>query len=130
MLNNSRLLGLFLGLLLIPLSAKPLYVSAGAAAGGNGSLNNPYSTLQKAADVAQPGDSVFVMNGTYSNSGNNNVVVLTNSGTAAQWIVFIAYLNHKPRLSFTGWGGFSKITRTISASSIIPFSNVRGQALA
>ncbi len=106
MLKYACALSLFILFSFYALSAKPLYVSAAAAAGGDGSLNRPYATLQKAADVTQPGDTVYVMNGTYSNGGTDNVVLLSHSGTASQWIVFIAYLNHKPRLSFTGWGGF------------------------
>jgi parallel beta-helix repeat protein len=65
-----------------------------------------YKTLQKAADVSQAGDTIFVMNGTYINtSPNTSVLQHKRSGTAAKPIVYKNYQNHKPLISFTGWHG-------------------------
>lgn len=42
-----------------------IYVDASATKPGNGSHEQPYTTIQQAADVAQPGDTVLVMPGLY-----------------------------------------------------------------
>lgn len=82
------------------------YVSASAGGTGDGTLARPLSTIQAACDVTNPGDTVFVMNGTYTNSWwNGTVVNITRSGSASAWIVYIAYPAHHPKLQFNGWGG-------------------------
>ncbi len=82
------------------------YVSASASGAGDGTLANPYSTIQAASDSTNPGDTVFIMNGTYTNSWwNGTVVTITRSGSASAWIVYIAYPTHHPKLQFNGWGG-------------------------
>ncbi len=43
--------------------AKEIWVSVGS--NGDGSAQNPYGTIQKAADVAQPGDIVMIKPGVY-----------------------------------------------------------------
>ncbi len=68
---------------------------------------NPFYSIQKAADLTNPGDTVFVMNGTYVNSCDGcDVVVINRSGNAANWIVYINYPGHLPLLHFNSWGGF------------------------
>jgi len=90
------------------LSAKSYFVSGS----GNDLLNNgrdtahAFRTIGKAADLTNPGDTVFVMNGTYANTGEGAVVTITRSGTADAWIVYMAYPGHKPKISFNGWGAF------------------------
>jgi parallel beta-helix repeat protein len=88
-------------------NAKKYYVQAGANAANNGlSVGAPFNTIQKAADVVAPGDSVFVMAGTYSN-GANDVVNIIRTGTAAKWIVFTNYQNDRPKLTFSSYQGFN-----------------------
>ena len=41
------------------------YVDAGSAAGGIGTADSPFSTIQQAADIARPGDEVIVLPGIY-----------------------------------------------------------------
>ncbi len=41
------------------------YVNASAGTPGDGTKENPFSTIQKAADLAQPGDEVIVLPGIY-----------------------------------------------------------------
>ena len=41
-----------------------IYVKAGSV-NGNGTKENPYATINKAASVAQPGDEVIVAPGIY-----------------------------------------------------------------
>lgn len=50
-----------------------LFVSAGAAAGGNGSSQKPFSTLQQALDMAQAFDIIQIAAGTYSGPGNREL---------------------------------------------------------
>jgi hypothetical protein len=71
------------------------------------SISTPFATIQKAADNTNPGDTVFVMNGTYTNVCDQCLVAtITRPGTASNWIVYINYPTHAPLLQFNAWGGF------------------------
>jgi len=52
-----------------------------------GSRIAPFGTIQRAADVVRPGDTVVVRDGVYTGTGTN-VVTLTRSGTARAPITF------------------------------------------
>ena len=66
----------------------------------------PFRTIQKAANLAGPGDAINVMNGEYTNAcAACSVVDMTRSGTAGAWIVLRAHADHKPVLKFNGWNG-------------------------
>lgn len=60
-----------------------IYVDASAAAGGNGTEERPYQTIQKAADTALPGDEVLVLPGIYREAVNPK-----HAGTPAQRITY------------------------------------------
>ena len=47
-----------------------IYVDANAKKEGNGSGNNPFQRIQQAADIAQAGDTVYVMPGIYRENVN------------------------------------------------------------
>jgi uncharacterized protein YjdB len=64
------------------------YVDPAGNDGNAGTRTAPWRTIQHAADVASPGDTVIVNNGVYT--GGTNVVTITRSGTAAAWLVFRA----------------------------------------
>jgi hypothetical protein len=71
------------------------------------SIGTAFKTIQRAADLTLPGDSVFVLNGTYSNPCPEcNVVTISRSGTQSAWIVYINYPGDTPLLEFNGWQGF------------------------
>lgn len=78
------------------------------------SPENPLKTISFAFNqAAEPGDTVFVMNGTYRNAGygsgnhqNNPVVYLNNSGTEGFPIVLTNMPGHEPLVEFDGAGGF------------------------
>ena len=110
MRNNYVLLISLLLLTSHSLYATDYYISSliGSDNANNGlSAVTPYATIQKAADLTNAGDTVFVMNGTYTNPCNQcHVVTVTRPGNAANWIVYKNYLNHKPLLQFNAWGGF------------------------
>ena len=64
------------------------YVDPAGNDANAGTRTAPWRTIQHAADVANPGDTVIVNNGVYT--GGAQIVTITRSGTAAAWIVFRA----------------------------------------
>ncbi|NEA38724.1 DUF1565 domain-containing protein [Streptomyces sp. SID11385] len=73
------------------------------------SAGAPFRTLQKAADLAGPGDVVAVMNGTYTEPRKgSNVLTVTRSGRPGAPITFMAYPGQRPVLHpRTAWNGIS-----------------------
>ncbi len=69
---------------------------------GTGNESKPWCTIQKAADVIGPGDTVYVRQGTY-----HEELTLKNSGTDKNYITFAAYPGEEPVLDgsivLTGW---------------------------
>ncbi|MEM1122273.1 MAG: choice-of-anchor Q domain-containing protein [Bacteroidota bacterium] len=84
------------------------YVQASGSDNNNGlDPTTPFKNIQTAADLTNPGDTVFVMNGTYSNEFTwQDVVKISRSGTADNWIVYTSYANYQPKIEFDGWHGF------------------------
>jgi regulation of enolase protein 1 (concanavalin A-like superfamily) len=76
-------------------SAADIHVSgSGVDSSGDGTLAKPYRTLAKAAGLVNPGDTVWVMSGSYA------PVTLTRSGTSdAARITWKAYPGHKPEIA-------------------------------
>ena len=66
------------------------YVSACAKKSGNGDINNPFLTIQEAADVAKPGDEICVYPGVYRESVNP-----VYSGEENKPIKYISVEKHK-----------------------------------
>src|SRR5947209_18601327 len=62
------------------------YVSPMGSDANPGSRVKPFQTIQHAADLAQPGDTVFLRRGTY-----REAVVSPTSGTAGAPIIFWPY---------------------------------------
>jgi len=88
-------------------AGKTYYVSGKGNDKNNGlSTSSPFKTIQKAANLTKPGDTVLIMNGVYTNaSPKGEVVAITRSGTANAWIKFKAYPGHSPKLKHNGWHG-------------------------
>lgn len=107
-LRTSRRWMLLLALAVV-LGLNPAFPTAKGAPGdvyyvapdGNdsypGTEDQPWRTLQKAADTLMPGDTVLVKDGTYS------FVNITRSGEPGAWIEFRAYPGHTPHVHATGW---------------------------
>lgn len=80
---------------------------------GDGTLLNPYASLQKAEQQVQAGDTVLVHAGIYRNSGfndgdiwdGNNLLTITANGTEANPITFMPYNNESVTLEFDGTYG-------------------------
>ncbi|MEZ0607764.1 choice-of-anchor Q domain-containing protein [Fibrella sp. WM1] len=102
---------LLLGLFLIShfVSATTWHVSGtGDDANDGKTPQTAFRSLQKAADLVQPGDVVLVGNGTYTNAdkGNGSAVLnITRSGTPAAWITWKARPGEHPEVRPVGWCG-------------------------
>ena len=70
-------------------SAAIYYVAPNGSNSNNGSSAAPFKTIQKAADIVNPGDTVIIRDGIYTGN-SEDVVELKRSGTASQWITFKA----------------------------------------
>ncbi|MGL4612181.1 MAG: right-handed parallel beta-helix repeat-containing protein [Trueperaceae bacterium] len=82
------------------LNGKAYYVSGSGNDSNNGlSQSTAFKTLQKAASLTNPGDTVLVMNGTYSKEdSNSNVLDINRAGRADAWIAYKAMPGHNPRI--------------------------------
>ncbi|MEV0849647.1 right-handed parallel beta-helix repeat-containing protein [Streptomyces sp. NPDC049954] len=84
------------------------YVSStkGSDSNDGRSPGSPFKTIQQAADRTLPGDTVFVMNGTYGDVSSEGVVQITRSGTAGKPITYRPYPGQHPVIApVTGWNG-------------------------
>ena len=83
------------------------YVSVDGNDGNTGLGPEPSNALryiQTAANKTNPGDTVYIMNGTYWDNGNP-ILTITRSGTASAYISYKAYPGHTPilRVSQGAW---------------------------
>jgi len=63
------------------------YVAKTGSDNNSGTILSPFLTIQKAASVTNPGDTVIVRDGVYTSS-NSVMTNITRSGTALNYIVF------------------------------------------
>jgi parallel beta-helix repeat protein len=74
------------------------YVSgAGSDSNDGKSTSRAFRTLQKAHDLTNPGDTVLIMNGTYT-STNSDILSIYRTGEPGKWIRYKAYPGHTPKL--------------------------------
>lgn len=64
------------------------FVSPSGYDSNSGTKNRPYKTLQKAANEAEPGDTILIREGTYKPPDK---ITISRSGTARAWITFTNY---------------------------------------
>ncbi|MCU0523791.1 MAG: right-handed parallel beta-helix repeat-containing protein [Elainella sp. Prado103] len=85
--------------------ATAYYVSETGNDRNNGlSENAAFRTLQQAAELTRPGDTVYIMNGTYTQANQfDNVLTIRNSGTSSGWITYTNYPGHTPKLLSRNW---------------------------
>lgn len=86
-------------------SGKTYYVSGTGNDKNNGrSEKKPFRTLQRAADLTRPGDTVLAMNGLYTKPGFTGteefteVLDIRRSGTPEKYIQYRAFPGHKPHI--------------------------------
>jgi hypothetical protein len=82
-------------------AAASYYVSPSGqdSSGYGGSPSTPFRTIQYAADRTNPGDTVYVMNGTYNEINNQGVFTVTRSGGPDAYITYTNYPGHTPKLA-------------------------------
>jgi parallel beta-helix repeat protein len=85
-------------------NGKIYYVSPSGNGGNDGlSENTPLPTLNSAMSRMQAGDTMLVMNGTYTETCNGcgALLFINKAGRPDAWISVKAYPGHKPRLQAT-----------------------------
>jgi hypothetical protein len=85
----------------VELHAGVYYVSPQGSNDGDGSIHGPWRTIQKAADTARAGDTVFLRDGTYF-----EIVSLKNCGTEGNPITFRTYPGERACIDGAGKGGW------------------------
>ncbi len=78
--------------------AATYYVATNGSDSNAGSPSSPWKTIQKAANTAVAGDSVYVRGGTYPEQ-----VSFTRSGTSSSRITFAAYQSEVPVIDGSGF---------------------------
>jgi hypothetical protein len=91
------------------------YVAPNGTDKNPGTCEQPFATMQKAADTVQPGDTVIVRDGTYAGPAGQwaNIMHLNQGGTADQPIVFQA--EHKWGAVLDGHGNATGFGITFDA---------------
>lgn len=87
-----------------------IHVSADAAAGGDGSSDHPYATIQAAVTAAKPGTAIYVHAGTYvenvkipwNASGTTDAPIWLLSADGPQAATIVAASNDKPTIQALG----------------------------
>jgi Right handed beta helix region len=89
--------------------AQAIYVAGNGDDSNDGkSAKSAFRNLQKAADVAQPGDIIWVGDGNYTNSNTTDggaVLSIKTSGKPDAWITWKAMKGTKPEIHPIGWSG-------------------------
>ena len=88
--------------------AKSYYISDGTGSDANNGLStsSPLKTITAGQNLVAPGDTVFIMNGSYLPT---TTIQLLKSGTADKYITYKAYKGHSPKFLFSGafWNAVS-----------------------
>ncbi|WP_412751466.1 right-handed parallel beta-helix repeat-containing protein [Krasilnikovia sp. M28-CT-15] len=115
-----------------PTTGRYLYVSGTGNDQHSGtSAAQAVRTLQKAADLARPGDTVLVMKGSYSNGNtNSNLLTVKKGGTAAKPVTIAAYPGHKPVLNVKNWSGVQVSTSYVVVQGLTLQGNAKEITLA
>ncbi|MFJ7625183.1 right-handed parallel beta-helix repeat-containing protein [Streptomyces sp. NPDC097595] len=105
--------------------AKHYFVSVKGSDDNSGTdARHPFRTIQAAADRTLPGDTVYIMDGTYSESvPQSDVVTITRSGAPGAPITYRNYPGARPVIHpITGWQGI-----LVSNASHLTFTGLRIQ---
>lgn len=90
---------------------------------GDGSISNPYQTIEKAWTVVAAGDTIYLRGGTYSHAIIGETNLAGKSGTALLPINIYNYPNEKPIIDLSDFVPITWSTAFILTGSYI---NVRG----
>ncbi len=89
----------------IGLDGRTWIVSPAGDDDGEGTEADPLRTLQAAADRVEPGDTVLVRAGTYTNTDDHALVIFRRGGTAERWVRLANYPGETPTLQFDSLRG-------------------------
>ena len=103
------------------LHAATYYVSSAGSDRGDGSATHPWATIQRADRVVQPGDTVVVLNGTYTGD-----IFLRSSGTAGSPITYVAQDKWQAKLIGTTSGAGTAVIRVTGGHLIIKKFDISG----
>jgi hypothetical protein len=96
------------------------YVATNGSDSNSGTITAPFKTIQHAADIVKPGDTVIVRNGTYQSTGYS-IASLTTSGTAQAPITFKSENKWGAVLDGVNTGNYAIITNGASYINIQDF---------
>ncbi|TCC88739.1 hypothetical protein EZ428_19080 [Pedobacter frigiditerrae] len=85
-----------------------------------------FRSLQSAADLTKPGDTVIVADGIYDSSTANNghsILTLRTSGTVDKYITFKAKLGATPEIRPFSWGGITILGSYINIEGLKVIGN-------
>lgn len=91
--------------------AADYYVDAvsGADWQNGNSVAQAFKTIGRLNSITfQPGDNVYFLDGTYTRPGQK-LLLIKDSGTAANWITIQNYPGHTPILQFDSWTGIDLV---------------------
>ncbi|MBC7888459.1 MAG: choice-of-anchor D domain-containing protein [Ferruginibacter sp.] len=102
LLQNLTVLAVLTIIFISPVLATNYYVDAVNGNNSNNGLSAGAAKLsiQAASNLTNPGDTVFIMNGTYiaTNNSNQSIVTITRSGTAGNYITYKPFPGHTPKM--------------------------------
>lgn len=115
-------------------SSPAFYVSPSGSDKNDGRTEKTaFADPQKAVNLAQPGDIIVLMKGTYTRASTSSIhdgiAAFRRAGTPAAWIVLKNYPGHKPTLTSDGWNAIKIGRGTKAAPSVGPalaYLEVRG----
>jgi len=97
------------------------YVSPAGSDRSDGGATHPWATIQHADRVVQPGDTVVVLNGTYSGD-----ILLRSSGIAGSPITYVAQNKWQAKLVGTNSGDGTAVIRVTGGHLIIKNFDITG----
>ena len=140
--NSQKLSGLFLALVLaaavlalnttalsvpfdltvVPTEGNYYFVAVNGNDSNPGTIENPWRTIQKAADSVRPGDTVFIREGIYRER-----VLLNQSGTEDNYITLTNYPDEVPVIDGEGisWGFDWDCLFNLNSQDYIKISGLR-----
>lgn len=89
----------------VGLTGNTWYVSARGRSNATGTQDDPFDTIQAAADRVEPGDTVLIRSGVYRNSEEYAAVDIKRGGTAENWVRFANYPGERPKIEFDSLRG-------------------------